>query len=123
MEAVIVEARGFSQSLPHYFETDDAYRAFQTHLLKDPAAGKVLPGCGGLRKIRWPDPRRGKGKRGGLRVIYLHVPEAGFIALIDVYDKDETDNLSVAQQHILSEIAVAVRKQILTRRKTGGQER
>jgi hypothetical protein len=51
-------------------------------------------GCGSLRKLRIPDPRRGKGKRGGARVIYLHVPEAKVIYLITVYGKDQKDDLS-----------------------------
>ena len=41
-----------------------------------------MPGCGGLRKVRIADPRRGKGKRGGIRVIYLHVPEASVVYLM-----------------------------------------
>ena len=50
--------------------------ALQRELMNDPESGAVMPGCGGLRKIRIADPGRGKGKRGGARVIYLHVPEA-----------------------------------------------
>ena len=54
---------------------DMAYAALQRLLMVDPDAGDVMPGCGGLRKLRTADPRRGKGKRGGARVIYLSVPE------------------------------------------------
>lgn len=49
---------------------DEAYLAFQDELKKNPEAGDVIQGTGGLRKLRFGDPRRGKGKRGGLRVIY-----------------------------------------------------
>ena len=72
-----------------------------------------MPGCGGLRKIRWPDPRRAKGKRGGLRLIYLHVPEAATILLLDVYDKDETADLSPAERKELSALAKVFRGEIL----------
>lgn len=48
--------------------TDDEYRRFQNMLLERPEAGKVMSGGGGLRKIRWA--AEGRGKRGGIRVIY-----------------------------------------------------
>lgn len=117
MEVVFVEARGFTAALSDYFGSDDSYRSFQAELLRNPTAGPVMPGCGGLRKVRWPDRRRGKGKRSGLRVIYLYVPEVARIALIDVYDKDETENLSVQEQHALSTLAAAIRDEMLMRRK------
>ncbi len=71
-----------------------ALRCFQRDLVNAPERGDVMPGCGGLRKYRIADPRRGKGKRGGARVIYLYVPEASVIYLITVYGKDQKDDLS-----------------------------
>ena len=53
--------------------SDEALADCQRELLNDPEMGSVMPGCGGLRKMRVAHPRRGKGKRGGARVIYLHV--------------------------------------------------
>jgi hypothetical protein len=64
-----------------------------------------MPGCGGLRKIRLANPRRGKGKRGGARVIYLHVPEVNWIYLLDIYGKDEKEDLSAAEKKILKRLA------------------
>jgi hypothetical protein len=56
---------------------DEAYRRIQTALVLRPEQGPVIPGSGGLRKIRWA--RRGAGKRGGLRIIYYWTPtEAAF---------------------------------------------
>ena len=66
--------------------------------MENPNAGDVMPGCGGLRKIRTADPKRAKGKRGGARVIYLHVPLAKRFSLRDVYGKDEKDDLSAAEK-------------------------
>jgi len=51
---------------------DDEYRALQKQLGLGRDAGDLMPGTGGFRKIRWADKRRGKGRRGGLRVIYYH---------------------------------------------------
>jgi hypothetical protein len=93
MKATFVETTGFTESVCDLM-ADRAYARLQWALMDEPDAGKVMPGCGGLRKIRVADPKRGKGKRGGARVIYLHVPEAKRFYMLDVYDKDEKDDLS-----------------------------
>lgn len=67
-----VEAPTFTAHLAEYL-VDDEYRALQAFLAADPEAGDVIPGTGGFRKLRWADPARGKGKRGGLRVIYYYL--------------------------------------------------
>lgn len=53
-----------------------------------------MPGAGGIRKLRWKDPRRGKGRRGGLRVIYYCFLSEQEIWLLTLYDKDEAADLS-----------------------------
>jgi hypothetical protein len=63
-----------------------------------------MPGCGGLRKMRVADPRRGKGKRSGARVIYLHLEESNQIHLITVYGKDQKDDLSVDEKKLYREL-------------------
>jgi hypothetical protein len=78
------ETSGFTAVLDDYFGGDEPLRLLQLLLARDPDAGAVMPGCGGARKLRWPDPLRAKGKRGGLRIIYLHTPAAQNILLIDV---------------------------------------
>jgi mRNA-degrading endonuclease RelE of RelBE toxin-antitoxin system len=114
MTLSFVETRGFTAALPEYFADDDVYRQFQEALLADPERGTVIRGCGGLRKIRWRDERRGKGTRGGLRLIYLHVPEAQIVLLLDVYDKDETSDLTTAQRSALAALAQDFRHELLT---------
>jgi hypothetical protein len=79
--------------------------AMQRELLADPQRGDVVPGCGGLRKLRVGDPRRGKGKLGGARVISLHVAEADVIYLMDIYGKDEQEDLTADQKRILKRLA------------------
>lgn len=69
MKATFVELPPFERTRKDYMD-DEAYRLFQQELMANPTAGDVIEGTGGLRKLRQPDPRRGKGKRGGLRVIY-----------------------------------------------------
>lgn len=72
MKLVFVEAPLFTRLLADYL-TDNTYRDLQAALLENPELGDVMPGTGGFRKLRWQDSCRGKGKRGGLRVIYYYL--------------------------------------------------
>ena len=67
MKALFIELPAFSRYRAEYLD-DDAFLDLQHAMMKHPAAGDVIEGTGGLRKLRHGDPRRGKGKRGGLRV-------------------------------------------------------
>jgi mRNA-degrading endonuclease RelE of RelBE toxin-antitoxin system len=93
MKKLFIETTAFTRQVTTRLD-DQAYAALQQQLLEKPNAGTVIPGCEGLRKLRLPDPGRKKGKRGGYRVIYLHVPEADWILLLDLYDKDQKDDLA-----------------------------
>lgn len=104
-----------------YFD-DEHYRSLQNQLMVNPARGVVIPGCGGLRKIRVADPRRGKGTRGGLRVIYLHIIEAEAIVFFAVYDKDEMSDLSAADKRVAALLAEEARKEIIAGFRMPGRE-
>ncbi len=88
-----VEAPAFAQFRDDYLD-DDGFAELQRHLAKNPEAGDMVPGAGGIRKLRWKDPRRGKGRRGGLRVIYYCFLSEQEIWLLTLYDKDEEANLT-----------------------------
>ncbi len=112
MNASILEVRSFTAWVTKNF-TDDEYSSIQ-HFIKDnPTAGTVMPGCGGLRKIRFPDPKRRKGKRGGVRIIYFHIPEVKWIYFIHGYDKDESDDLTTDQKKILASMAKTLKEEAL----------
>ena len=104
MNKTFLESREFSEWVKTYL-TDDELAALQRSLLADPDAGSVIPGCGGLRKLRIGDPRRGQGKRGGARVIYVHVEEASLIYLVTVYGKDQKDDLSNEDKRAYRDLA------------------
>ena len=75
----------------------------QRLLMASPEAGDVMEGTGGIRKLRFSDKRRGKGKRGGLRVIYYWWAEGLQFWLFTLYDKDEMSDLTPSQRKILKE--------------------
>jgi mRNA-degrading endonuclease RelE of RelBE toxin-antitoxin system len=70
-------------------------------MLKDPEAGDVITGTCGLRKLRYGDATRGKGKRGGLRIIYYWWDPKKQFWLFTIYDKDELSDLSPKEKAIL----------------------
>ncbi len=103
MDATFIELAPFQKYRSDYL-TDDEYRALQIELMQNPEAGDVIKGTGGLRKIRFADKRRGKGKRGGLRVIYYYFVSGCQFWMFTLYDKDEMDDLSTAERKALSEL-------------------
>jgi hypothetical protein len=88
-----VESPAFTRHFVRYLD-DEGYKSLQNELARNPQAGDLMPGTGGFRKMRWVDPRRGKGRRGGLRIIYYYFPRDQQIWLMALFDKDEASDLS-----------------------------
>lgn len=103
MKALFIELPAFERYRQDYL-SDEAFRDFQNFLLDNPEAGTVIEGTGGLRKVRFLDNKRGKGKRGGLRVIYYWWLAGKQFWLFTIYNKDEKDDLSPAQKKVLKEL-------------------
>jgi len=114
------EAPAFTRFLREYL-SDDEYQTVQHLLATNPEMGDVMPGTGGFRKLRWADRRRGKGRRGGLRVIYYYFPLEHQIWLMTIYGKDEADDLTPGEQKALSAAISAELKQRKERRKRKGR--
>jgi hypothetical protein len=111
MRKTFIEIGEFSEWARSYL-TDDDLAAMQRELMADPEKGDVMPGCAGLRKLRIADPRRGKGKRGGARVIYLHIEERDGIPLITVYGKDQKDDLTAEDKKLYRQLVQVLKRQI-----------
>jgi mRNA-degrading endonuclease RelE of RelBE toxin-antitoxin system len=94
-----IEATAFTKYVYDYL-SDDEYKGLQNYLLQYPEAGKVVPGSGGVRKIRWR--MAGKGKSSGVRVIYYFKKQDDEIWLLTIYSKNEVENIPA---HVLREIA------------------
>jgi len=89
--------------------SDEDRQAVVNQLASDPEAGDVIPGGGGVRKIRIP--LQGRGKRGGARVIYFFYTDAIPLFLLNVFAKNEKENISAADLAKLSTLAKAIVKE------------
>ena len=85
-----IETPIFTKIVLHYL-TDDEYARLQVHLNANPEAGVVVPGSGGVRKFRWG--LAGRGKRGGLRVIYYLRRKQDRIWMLTLYGKSARENI------------------------------
>lgn len=93
-----IETSVFTKKLKNLL-FDESYRILQNELIKDPGKGRVIRGSGGLRKIRWI--LAGKGKSGGVRIIYYWLKANDIIIMLSIYSKNEQDDLSSDQLKIL----------------------
>ena len=90
--------------LVYTYLTEDEYVGLQGFMLKYPETGNIVPGSGGVRKLRWG--MIGKGKRGGVRVIYYFKKQDDEIWLLTIYGKSDTENIPA---HILKQIAEEIK--------------
>lgn len=109
MKRTFVEMASFAKRVDK--EDADVLRHIQEELLKNPSAGRVIQGAGGLRKLRIADSARGKGKRGGIRVIYLDLAVVGKTYLLSLYDKDEKGDISPDEKRVLRVCAEALKRE------------
>lgn len=98
---VIVETRGFTARICDLLQDED-YRLLQLELVRNPEAGRLVAGTGGLRKLRWA--ASGRGKRGGARVIYFWHRKSQHLLMLFVYPKNERSDLTAAQRRALRKI-------------------
>jgi mRNA-degrading endonuclease RelE of RelBE toxin-antitoxin system len=98
---VIIETPVFTRQVQDLLEDDD-YRLLQVALINRPDLGAVIRGSGGLRKVRWNLP--GKGKRGGVRIIYYWAVAQDQLLMLFMYPKNVRDDLTPAQVKILKQI-------------------
>jgi hypothetical protein len=114
MIATFVETDSFRDNREHFLPDPD-YARLQVVLMTDPDSGDVIPGCGGLRKYRISDPLRSRGKRGGARLIYLHVPEAACFLMIDIYGKGQKLDMTQREKNVLSQLAEVFKREMIDR--------
>lgn len=95
---IILETRAFTARLESLL-SDEEYRFLQTALIQHPEAGTIIPGTGGLRKLRWSIA--GRGKKGGARIIYFWHPRSDRLLMLFIYAKNEASDLTADQRAVL----------------------
>jgi len=96
---VFKETTVFTKQVKQLLDAE-SYRLLQLRLVADPEAGALIPGTGGLRKIRWQGS--GRGKRGGIRAIYYWATKNDVLLMLLAYPKNERDDLSPEQKKVLA---------------------
>jgi hypothetical protein len=101
-----VESRGFSEDrkrLEHAREfSHDDMVVLEQRILADPEVGDLVPGTGGLRKVRAAQREVRRGKRGGVRVYYLDLPRRGVTHLVAIFGKREKADLSKVERQAVT---------------------
>ena len=85
-----IETKLFSRLIGKLL-SDEEYASLQNALIANPESGSLIVGSGGVRKLRWP--ARGRGKRGGVRVVYYARVREGVIWMLTIYAKNVTENI------------------------------
>ncbi|MGB5496943.1 MAG: type II toxin-antitoxin system RelE/ParE family toxin [Sedimenticolaceae bacterium] len=98
---VFLETSVFTKSIQSLL-SDEEYRWLQNHLVRFPEAGDLIKGSGGLRKIRWK--LEGRGKRGGVRVIYYWATSDDQLFMLFAYAKNEQGDLTKEQLLVLKKL-------------------
>lgn len=95
----VIESPLFARLWPDYW-SEEQHGNFVAFIAGNPDAGDVVPGSGGCRKVRWAGD--GRGKRGGVRVIYTLQLASGAVVALTIYGKGAMDNIPA---HILRQLA------------------
>ena len=113
MKRLFIESSIFSRTLKQFIRenriAESDYKNLQEQLLHDPKAGAVIPGLLGLRKIRMG--YRGKGTSGGLRIVYLDIPEAECLHFLLLYPKNAKEDLSPEEKREIRILVKTLKKE------------
>lgn len=109
---VFVEFPAFSRARDSYL-SEEEFRLLQQLLILNPAAGVLIQGTGGLRKIRFRDRKRRRGVRGGYRVIYYWHSAAQECLLCALYAKSEVEDLTTDESAMIAALITEYRNRML----------
>ena len=110
---VFIESRAFTERLRRLGggEADSVLAQVQSDLIENPLRGRMVPGLGGIRKARTPNPTRGKGSRGGFRYLYLYLEIRSHIHLLFLLDKNEQEDLSEEQRKRIRAMVAEIKEE------------
>lgn len=107
MIAEIVSLSGYESQVSALLDEEERM-AMEFYIACAPEDHPVIPGAGGFRKARWA--RRGKGKSGGLRLVYFFLAEPERVYMASIYAKSRKETLSAADRNVLARLATQIKK-------------
>ncbi len=110
MKRLFVQSEWFKRALDSREDGVMLLKQIEVEILKNPECGDLVQSAGGVRKMRMPDIGRSKGKRGGLKVLYLDLPDREHTHLIVLYGKDQADDLSAQGKKIVRGLVEAIKR-------------
>jgi hypothetical protein len=109
---VFIESRAFTREIHRLVpgHADEVLSSIQSELQDNSERGDVVPGLGGIRKARTASPLTGKGKRGGLRYMFLYLAHRSHVHLLAVYGKGERLDLRQEEKKVLAALAHQIKQ-------------
>jgi mRNA-degrading endonuclease RelE of RelBE toxin-antitoxin system len=104
-----VDVASFTEDWADLRLGDDELRALEDEIARNPARAPVVPGGGGVRKVRRPDPISGKGKSGGYRVLYTFLSDYGTVLLLAAWPKSEREDLEPEDYKSIGRVIARIR--------------
>lgn len=111
MKRVFVYAPLIRSRLAEFNDFDEKAREIENVILNNPEVGDIVPGTGGVRKFRMADESRGKGKRGGIRVLFLDLPHVEKTHLLFLLKKGESEDISADEKKMIRELVTTLKKE------------
>lgn len=111
MDRLFVYSPLVEEVLAEFANQDALAKQIEDEILKNPEAGNLVQGTSGIRKMRLADPGRNKGKRGGLRVFFLNLPDKERTHLIYLLRKGEANDISPDEKQVLKELVTRIKKE------------
>ena len=109
---LFVEVASFTEDWANLNLGDDELRVLEDEIARNPTRSPVVPGGGGARKLRRPDPFSEKGKSGGYRVLYAFLPVHGTVLLIAAWPKSEREDLERDDYKAIGKIIARIQKHL-----------
>ena len=100
MRLTLIQLSTFAEKWSRMGLTDEDLQALESMLIQNPDSGQVIPGTGGLRKLRFAPPSWHTGKRGASRVIYAFIVPGSAIYLFTLYGKNQQSDLTADEKKV-----------------------
>ena len=111
MKRVFVDTPLIQARLAEFADPEGKSREIENAILNNPEIGAVVPGTGGVRKFRMADESRGKGKRGGIRVLFLDLPHVGKTHLLFLLKKGESEDIATDEKKRIRDLVATLKKE------------